>query len=439
MTNKRNQLFIATVFVGLLGCQSRTAEEANAGATAATPTTTPAVESTVAPAETVVEPEAFEFVKPNLTEDELRAGWISLFDGRTLFGWDVPDDANWHVEDGCITADSGDISLLLTPFAFDNFEFRCDFHLIAGGNSGVFLRTAEGPTNPAKNTYELNICDSHKSHKTGSLVARHVAENVPAVEGEWHTFHVTCSEANIKVLLDGTEIVDFTDESTEACSKGRIGLQMNQGRVAFKNVFLRPLHATDLFNGTDLSGFHRVPGSQGSFMAQSKVIHASSGPGFLETVDTFDDFILHLEANIHDAKAIADGRPANSGVFFRAIKGTEKTPSHGYEMQIQHDFKDGDRSQPLDFGSGGIYRRQPARYVVADNNSWFTETLIAQGNRFATFVNGYQVLDWTDNRAPDNNPRKGQRLKAGHLSLQGHDPTTDVDFRAIRVHTLPSR
>lgn len=437
MTNTLNGLFAAIVVAGLLGCETRTTE--GGPSEPATTSNDQIAASVKVPEENASQASAFQFVAPALTEEDLRAGWISLFDGSTLFGWDVPDGTNWHVEDGCITADHGDISLLLTPFAFDNFELRCDFHLAAGGNSGVFLRTAEGPTNPANSTYELNICDSHKSHKTGSLVARHVAENVPAVEGAWHTFHVTCDGPNIKVLLDDTQILDFTDDTEVARSSGRIGLQMNQGRIAFKNVFLRPLHARELFNGKDLSGFRTVPGSQGDFAVQDGTIHASSGPGFLETVETFGDFILHVEANIHDAKAIADGRPANSGVFFRAIEGTEAAPSHGYEMQIQHDFKDGDRSKPSDFGSGGIYRREPARYVVADNNKWFTETLIAQGNRFATFVNGYQVLDWTDERAPDNNPRKGQRLEAGHLSLQGHDPTTDVDFRSLRINTMPAR
>ena len=394
-------------------------------------TTTAAVSS-----EEKTEPAVFEFVKPSLTEDELKAGWVSLFDGSTLFGWNVPEGTNWHVEENCIVADSGEVSLLTTPFSFGDFEFRCDFHLAAGGNSGVFLRTADEAKNPAIDTYELNICDSHPTHKTGSLVGRLVAENVPAVEGDWHTFLVTCSGNRIVVLLDGDQIIDFTDDTPNARATGSIGLQMNKGRIAFRKVHFRPLNTRELFNGTDLSGFRNVPGSKSQFKVLEGAIHAEGGPGFLETEEKLQDFILHVEANIHDEKAIADGRPANSGVFFRALAGTEAAPSHGYELQIQNDFKDGDRSKPLDFGSGGIYRREPARYIVANNNEWFTETLIVQGNRFATFVNGYQVLNWVDDREPDENPRKGQRLSAGHLSLQGHDPTTNLDFRSLRVHEL---
>lgn len=382
------------------------------------------------------EPDKLTFVAPELTDEELRAGWVSLFDGTTLFGWDVPEGTNWHVDDGAIVASEGDISLLQTKFAFDDFEFRCDFHLAESGNSGVFLRSAENVSSPVTDTYELNICDSHETHATGSLVGRHVTEDVPAVEGDWHTFHIRCEGPRMVVQLDDKEILDFTDESEHVRLTGRIGLQMNQGRVAFRNVFFRPLNSKDVFNGSDLSGFRTVPGSVTSFDVKDGMIHAEGGPGFLESEATFDNFIMHVEANIADEKAIADGRPANSGVFFRCMTGTEDAPSNGYEMQIQHDFKDGDRTQPLDFGSGAIYRRQPARYIVANNNEWVTQTLIAQGNRIASFVNGYQVLDWIDNREPDENPRKGQRLAAGHISLQGHDPTTDLLFRSIRVHEL---
>jgi hypothetical protein len=108
-------------------------------------------------------------------------------------------------------------------------------------------------------------------------------------------------------------------------------------------------------------------------------------------------------------------------------------------MQIQNGFKDNDRAKPADGGTGGIYRRVPARKVVADDQKWFHMTLIASGPTFATFVNGYPVANWTDDRPKDPNPRKGLRLDAGHLSLQGHDPTTDILFRNLRVAEFPKK
>lgn len=373
----------------------------------------------------------FIFVKPSLTADELRAGWISLFDGVSLFGWDVPQESNWHVEEGCIVADSGDKSLLATPFQYDDFEFRCDFHLAEGGNSGVFLRCADKVANPATDTYELNICDTHATHGTGSLVGRLAVKDVPKVEGSWHTFRVLCEGPRLQVWLDEKSIVDFTDESDAIRLNGTIALQMNSGRIAFRHVFLRPIGGQELFDGETTDGWNIVPGSKSQFQVVDGAIHISDGPGFLETVNEFGNFILHVEAKVN-------GDALNSGVFFRAIKGTESAPSNGYEMQIHNGFRDGDRTKPADSGSGAIFRRVAARYVVANDREWFTETLIAQKDRFATWINGYQVVNWQDTRDDNDNPRQGRRLRAGHISLQGHDPTTDLQFRAIRLHPLNS-
>lgn len=371
------------------------------------------------------------FTPPNLTVEEIHEGWISLFDGVSLFGWDVPEGEKWYIEDHCLVSDSGAPSLLKTPFSFDNFELRCDFHLETGGNSGVFLRTAADVSDPATDTYELNICDSHDSFSTGSLVARHKAEGIPTVEGEWHTFRVICDGPRIQVWLDDAAIVDFTDNSENARSTGSIGLQMNGGRIAFKNVFVKPVGSVELFDGESLNGWSVVDGSKSHFEVADGAIHVSNGPGFLQTETTHADFMLQIQAR-------TNGDALNSGVFFRAISGTVEAPSHGYEMQIQNGYEDNDRTQPADFGTGAIFRRAAARYIVANDHEWLTATLIAQGSRIASWVNGYQVVNWKDTREPDENPRRGKRLKAGHLSLQGHDPTTSLEFRSVRIHDIAS-
>jgi len=112
---------------------------------------------------------------------------------------------------------------------------------------------------------------------------------------------------------------------------------------------------------------------------------------------------------------------------------------NGYESQIHNGFKNGDRTQPVDCGTGGIFRRQDARRVVADDMQWFHETLIVDGPHVSAWVDGYQVTDWTDTRAPNANPRRGLRVEPGTLMIQGHDPTTDISFRNLHVAELPQR
>ena len=365
-----------------------------------------------------------------LTREQLEDGWVQLFDGETLFGWEANSEANWSVQDGLIHSNAGPPGLLVTTVPFSDYELLCDFKLEAGGNSGIFLRTPVTPKNPAKDCYELNICDTHKAFQTASLVARKKGPAGVEVEGEWHTFHVTVDGQKVIVKLDGKPVLDYTDEADEPLSAGRIGLQMNGGEVRFRNVFVKPLGSTAVFNGRDLSGWRVVPGGKSTFGVVDAAIHVQNGAGFLETEKRWADFILQAETK-------TNGDELNSGIFFRAEKGSKDAPSNGYELQIHNGVKSGSKSVPSNAGTGAIFRRNTARFVAAKDREWCFLTLVASGPRMAVWVNGLQVTDWKDERPDDPNPRRGRRLDSGHISLQGHDPTTDLDFRAIRLSELP--
>ena len=83
-----------------------------------------------------------------LTAQEKKAGWMLLFDGKSLNGWrgyKKPDasDSRWRVEDGLLTVDPGtgkdtrgqrDI---ITTRHFDRFELAWEWRVAEGGNSGL--------------------------------------------------------------------------------------------------------------------------------------------------------------------------------------------------------------------------------------------------------------------------------------------------------------
>jgi hypothetical protein len=197
--------------------------------------------------------------------------------------------------------------------------------------------------------------------------------------------------------------------------------------AAYKSVTFTPEGMTPLFNGKDLTGWAMLKDEK-RMLSKAEVtkageLHLTNGPGDLQTTGKYADFVLQVEC-----KTNGDG--LNSGVFFRCIEGQYQ---NGYEMQISNAAADGDPTKPKDAGSGAIYRRVPARKLVAKDKEWMTLTLVAKGATFSTWVNGEPVVVWTDERAKDENPRKGLRLEAGHLSLQGHDPTTDLLFRSIQI------
>ena len=414
------------VSLQLAGCGGRSETE-DPTKSAARPATDK--QSAAKPKKPVTNIEAVDF--GSLSEAEVADGWINLFDGKSLYGWTANSDAKWRVEDDSIVCDGDIKGLLQSNFQFADYEFKCEFKLQTGGNSGVFLRSQFEPKNPARDCYELNMCDTHKAFKTGSLVGRVNADKETTTEdGNWHAWHVKCVGDEITVLLDDEPVLGMKDETAHSRSTGHIGLQMNKGRVAFRNVVLKPLGTRELLDGKSLNGWNEVPGGESKFEVSDGLLSVTTGPGFLETADQFDNFVATVTVK-------TNGIGLNSGVFFRAMKGTEEAPSHGYEMQIQNGVFDKDPTKPADSGTGAIFRRQAARLVNGRDNEWTTCMLIAQGNHIGSWVNGMQVVDWKDEREPNENPRKGLRLKAGYFSLQGHDPTTDLQFRSIRVAGAP--
>jgi len=364
-----------------------------------------------------------------LSEAELAAGWIQLFDGTTLYGWEPTSKAEWKVADGTITVAGGEPGFLCTTSDFGDYVFRCDFRAPAGTNSGIFLRMPLKPTDPAKDCYELNIAAPDVSpFSNGSFVNRQKATKYVAAQ-DWRTYEVSAEGGHFLVKIDGELVLDYTDP--QPLGRGRIGLQFRAGEVSFRNIRLRPLGLKSLFNGKDLTGWKpKHPESKSEFSVTPEgTLNVKNGRGQLETEAEFGDFVMQLEC-------FSNGKHLNSGVFFRSVPGEF---TNGYECQIQNGYKDGDRSKPIDCGTGGFYRRSDARLVMADDFQWFPMTLVASGPHMAAWVNGVQVSDWTDNRDADPNPRKGLRLAPGTLILQGHDPTTDLSFRKLQAAELPKR
>ncbi|MBC8353342.1 MAG: DUF1080 domain-containing protein [Planctomycetes bacterium] len=409
--------------ITLAGCGTSTA-----------PTASNAPPASVAPVAAQTETEVAVEDAPPITEApkpladiELAQGWISLFDGETLFGWTAASKANWRVEDNTIVVDQGEPGLLCSTTRFGDYVLHVEFRSAPGTNSGIFLHTPLKPKDPATDCYELNIADSDNPFPTCSLVKRSkTSGNFDS--SEWQKYDVTVLGDKVVVNLDGAQVLEYTDP--EPLHRGHIGLQLNQGKIEFRNIKLKPLGMLSMFNGEDLTGWKTYPEMPSKFTVTDEgYLNVKDGRGQLESEGSYGDFVLQLECITH-------AEQLNSGFFFRCIPGG---PMNGYESQIHNGFEDGDRSKPVDCGTGGIFRRVNARLVAANDLNWFNKTVIADGEHVATWVNGYQVVDWIDDRAPDENPRKGLRVEPGTIMIQGHDPTTDISFRNLQIAELTPR
>lgn len=85
-----------------------------------------------------------------LTSEEKKAGWILLFDGKTMKGWvdpakhTPPGDA-WSIEDGTLKAKRHPniTEDLFTERKFRDFELAFEWKISAAGNSGIKYRIQE--------------------------------------------------------------------------------------------------------------------------------------------------------------------------------------------------------------------------------------------------------------------------------------------------------
>jgi len=78
---------------------------------------------------------------------QAQSGWISLFDGKTMAGWDdprqkVPPGDAWTIEDGCLKANRSPriTEDLFTKAVFRDFELEWEWKVAPGANSGVKYR-----------------------------------------------------------------------------------------------------------------------------------------------------------------------------------------------------------------------------------------------------------------------------------------------------------
>ncbi len=281
-----------------------------------------------------------------LTAAEQAEGWLLLFDGETLFGWQAAGQADFRVVDGVIRVTTGDKCLLRTTTQFADYLLKAEFRAAEGTNSGIFLRTPPQPRNPAQDCYELNIAPPDNPFPTGSFVGRQRVDHAAVSADQWHAYEIRAEGGRFQVRLDGREVLDYTDPAP--LGFGYIGLQHNEGSVEFRNVKLKPLGLNPIFNGHDLTGWKAYPEMASRFTVGAEgELHVENGPGQLETEASYDDFVLQLDC-------ISLGHGLNSGIFFRCLPGQTMM---GYESQIHNGYVDGDRTRPVDCGTGGIFRR----------------------------------------------------------------------------------
>jgi hypothetical protein len=186
-------------------------------------------------------------------------GFEPLFNGKDLDGWKVfgGDMEKWGAADGVLFTKGGGGGWLLTEKEYGDFELRLEYKVPEHGNSGVALRAPlEG--NVSYSGMEIQIIDDE--HWPGLKEWQHTGSVygvVPAAKqankpiGEWNKMRIVAKGRMVLVELNGVKLVDadldkYKEEHAKehpgiVRDKGHLGVQSHDGRVEFRNLFVKPL------------------------------------------------------------------------------------------------------------------------------------------------------------------------------------------------------
>lgn len=179
--------------------------------------------------------------------------FVSLFDGKTLQGWDVhTGKAQFRVDDGCIVGKpvlNTENSFLCTKKKYGDFILEFQFKVSAEMNSGVQFRseffrrdtTEEIDRKPHKYPadrvfgYQFEI-DPTARGLTGAVydearrgIFLDDLQKSPAAReaykaGEWNAGRIECRGNSIKTWINGVPAADLQDGMSK---RGLIGLQVH--------------------------------------------------------------------------------------------------------------------------------------------------------------------------------------------------------------------
>lgn len=122
---------------------------------------------------------------------------------------------------------------------------------------------------------------------------------------------------------------------------------------------------------------------------------------------------------------------ANSGVYIHTAYQETGWPDKGYEIQVNNTHKDVKKG-------AGLYAIKDNLEAPAKDGEWYTMVIKVEGKRIQTFVNGKQIVDFTE-PTPPTPPAKmaGRKLSSGTFAIQAHDAESVVMYRNIKARVLP--
>jgi hypothetical protein len=196
------------------------------------------------------------------------AGWTSLFDGKTLKGWQIRGGGVYSVDQGtilCVTG-TGAYGWLCSEKTYGDFVLDLETKVEGTGNSGVQVRS-QIDAKDLMTGYQFDLDRTRPS--SGRLydeARRKLLQDVPLrpeargalKNDDWNTMRMECVGDRLRSWVNGVPIVDYRDAVD---FDGLLALQVHSGKdtkIRFRNIRIQDLGKRKwepLWNGKDLTGW----------------------------------------------------------------------------------------------------------------------------------------------------------------------------------------
>jgi hypothetical protein len=195
---------------------------------------------------------------PVFAADSDPGGWQTLFDGKSLDGWQASEKpGTFSVENGELIVHGQRSHLFYVGpvhnHDWTNFEIKADIMAKHGANSGVYFHTEFQQEGWPEKGYEVQVNNTHADpKKTAGLYA--VKDNFDKVADDdvWFTMSIKVEGKHVVTKVNDKVVTDYTEEQPPQrtpdhqlrfLSHGTFALQGHDpgSEVHYKNIMVRAL------------------------------------------------------------------------------------------------------------------------------------------------------------------------------------------------------
>jgi hypothetical protein len=187
-------------------------------------------------------------VTVSAAESEPEAGFVSLFDGKTLEGWKINDAKDaFSVEDGAIKANGNCTHLFyegkVNEGKFKDFELRMDVMTRKNSNGGVFIHTVYQDKGWPSG-YEIQVNNTQSDPQKSGGLYNTVKNLVPFEDDTWMKYVIIVKDGLVTVKVNEKELVNLKTEAANTKllpNGGTIAIQAHDkgSTTLYKNIRIK--------------------------------------------------------------------------------------------------------------------------------------------------------------------------------------------------------